>query len=72
MERKKPKLKTKTPAARTPHPMQESLHQQIAKRAYEIYKRRIRQGALDDWLEAEREILQEKPHRGGHAGAEQE
>ena len=48
------------------------LHQQIAKRAYEIYERRIRQGALDDWLQAEREILEGKPHRGGYAGVEQE
>ena len=35
-------------------------------RAFEIYKLRIRQGALDDWLQAEREILKEtraKPKR---------
>jgi len=29
-------------------------------RAFEIYKLRIRQGALDDWLQAEREIILEK------------
>ena len=29
-------------------------------RAFEIYKLRIRQGSLDDWLQAEREILKEK------------
>jgi hypothetical protein len=29
-------------------------------RAREIYEQRIRQGALDDWLQAEREILKEK------------
>ena len=50
----------------------EILHQDIAKRAYEIYERRIQRGALDDWLQAEREILQERPHRGGYAGVEQE
>jgi Protein of unknown function (DUF2934) len=48
------------------------LYQRIATRAYEIYERRIGQSALDDWLQAEREILQDKPHRGGYAGAEQE
>ena len=52
--------------------MPESLHNQIVRRAYEIYERRIRQGALDDWLQAEREILQDKPHRGGYAGVEQD
>src|SRR5437764_13425912 len=57
----------------------EDLHERIAKRAYWIYERRIRQGALDDWLQAEQEILgQEKtripdlPHRGGFAAQEQE
>ena len=29
-------------------------------RASEIYEQRIRQGALDDWLQAERDILKEK------------
>jgi hypothetical protein len=29
-------------------------------RAHGIYEQRIRQGALDDWLQAEREILKEK------------
>jgi hypothetical protein len=33
------------------------LHDRIARRAYELYEGRIRQGALDDWLRAEREIL---------------
>lgn len=37
--------------------MLETLHQQIAVRAYEIYEERSRQGAFDDWLKAEREIL---------------
>lgn len=52
---------------------------EIAKRAFEIYERRIHQGALDDWLQAEREILKRNsgypevlPHRGGYAGPEQE
>jgi hypothetical protein len=35
----------------------DDLHNRIAKGAYEIYDRRIRQGALDDWLQTEREIL---------------
>ena len=35
----------------------DTLHEQIAVRAYEHYERRIRQGSLDDWLQAEREIL---------------
>jgi len=35
----------------------ENLHARITKRAREIYEQRIRQGALDDWLQAEREIL---------------
>jgi len=35
----------------------EDLHERIAKRAYGIYERRVRQGAMDDWLQAEREIL---------------
>lgn len=48
-------------------------------RAYEIYEQRIRQGPLDDWLQAEREILgmleassSDRPHRGGYAAPEQE
>ena len=54
--------------------MQEILHQDIAKRAYEIYEQRIQKSALDDWLQAEREILQDqdRPHRGGYAGVEKE
>ena len=35
----------------------DTLHEQIAVRAYEHYERRIRQGSLDDWLQAKREIL---------------
>ena len=38
----------------------EGLHARITMRAREIYEQRIRQGALDDWLQAEREILNEK------------
>lgn len=48
------------------------LHERIATRAFENYERRIRQGPLDDWLQAEQEILGQKktqsadmPHRGG-------
>lgn len=40
--------------------MSESLHDHIVKRAYEIYQRRILRGPLDDWLQAEQEILQEQ------------
>ena len=65
---KKPKT-PKTPNQKPSYHMQpdspasfvsESLHAQIAMRAHEIYEQRIRQGALDDWLQAEREILNEK------------
>ncbi len=38
----------------------DDLHPRIAMRASEIYEQRIRQGALDDWLQAERDILKEK------------
>jgi len=51
-----------TEGSRTPSASEE-LHKRIAKRAYEIYEQRIRQGALDDWLQAEREIL---GHKGGN------
>ena len=40
--------------------LSEDLHTRIATRAREIYEQRVRQGALDDWLQAEREILKEK------------
>lgn len=33
----------------------------IAHRAYEIYMERISRGPLNDWLEAEREILSHEP-----------
>ncbi len=71
---KKTKLRvpTSTPAqtaaptqTRTRQPVSpcEDLHILIAKRAYELYSERgYRQGfALDDWLEAEREILSPVP-----------
>ena len=38
----------------------EDLHARITTRAREIYEQRIREGALDDWLQAEREIFKEK------------
>lgn len=77
MKGMKPKGTTNKPSRTTRQrsqmtSMPESLHNQIVRRAYEIYERRIRQGALDDWLQAEREILQDKPHRGGYAGVEQD
>ena len=71
MEPLKPKKPTtsktpsqKPPAARNPDSpspsLSEDLHARISMRAHEIYEQRIRQGALDDWLQAEREILKEK------------
>ena len=54
------------------------LHERIATQAFEHYERRIRQGPLDDWLQAEQEILEQKstrhaemPLRGGYASEEQ-
>ena len=74
MKPNKPRTGTKKGAGvtRQDYEVPLDLHQRIATRAYEIYQRRIRQGALDDWLQAEREILQDKPHRGGYAGVEPE
>jgi hypothetical protein len=86
MKPNKPRTATRKNAGSTRQDSEKpsGLQQQIAKRAYEIYERRIRQGALgqgalgqgalDDWLQAEREILQDqdKPHRGGYAGVEQQ
>ena len=73
----KPARRTK-PDPRTPS-LSANLHERIATRAYENYERRIRLGPLDDWLQAEREILGQKktrdadmPHRGGYAGEEQD
>jgi hypothetical protein len=54
----KPPRRTK-PDSSTPS-LSEDLHTRISSRAREIYEQRIRRGALDDWLEAEREILKEK------------
>jgi len=75
--RQRPVRRTK-PDSPTP-PLSASLHERIATRAFEIYERRIRQGPLDDWLQAEQEILRQKkipdgdmPHRGGYAGEEQD
>ncbi|MBK9306896.1 MAG: DUF2934 domain-containing protein [Nitrospira sp.] len=64
----KPKAptKSKTPRARStrrttpkaPSPSSSAtLYERIATRAFENYERRIRQGPLDDWLQAEQEIL---------------
>ena len=66
------KLDSHTPS------MSATLHERIATRAFEHYERRIRQGPLDDWLQAEQEILGQQntrnadmPHRGGYASEEQ-
>jgi len=65
---KKPTI-SKTPSQKLPRrsgpdspasSSSEALHERITTRAWEIYEQRIRQGALDDWLQAEREILKEK------------
>ena len=51
-----------------------TLHERIATRAFEHYERRLRQGTLDDWLQAEQEIEPRNirhaymPDRGGSAG----
>lgn len=52
-----------TPRAREPVSSCDDLHVLIAKRAYELYNERgYRHGyALDDWLDAEREILSQLP-----------
>jgi hypothetical protein len=71
MEPLKPKkpVTAKTPSQKlarytqpgSPAPsVSEDLHARISTRAREIYEQRIRQGALDDWLQAERKILKEK------------
>lgn len=68
----KPRAPTSTPAqtsapatSRTRQPVSscDDVHILIAKRAYELYSERgYRHGsALDDWLEAEREILSQIP-----------
>lgn len=74
--RQRPARRTK-PDSDTPS-VSANLHERIAARAYEHYERRIHQGPLDDWLQAEREILgqtktpnADMPHRGGYASEEQ-
>jgi hypothetical protein len=56
-----------------------TLNERIATRAFENYERRICQGPLDDWLQAEQEILGQQntqtadvPDLGGSAGEEQD
>lgn len=55
-EGRRPRVPRAQPAPQTPW-MVDMLHQRIAVRAYELYERRARVGPLDDWLQAEREIL---------------
>jgi len=57
----------------------DDVHERIAMRAYGIDEQRIRQGALEDWLQAERAILGHNqpwnayiPPRGGYGAQEQE
>jgi hypothetical protein len=80
----KPKTTRQRPTRRTQSvshtpSVSTNLHEQIATRAYQNYERRIRQGPLDDWLQAEQEILGQRnrrhadmPHRGGYGNEEQE
>ena len=62
-----PQQQPTEPPAQKPHGLMpspnEDLQLSIAKRAYELYgERGYRHGsALDDWLEAEREILSQTP-----------
>ena len=74
--RQRPACRTK-PGSHTSS-VSANLHERIATRAREIYERRIRQGPLDDWLQAEQEILRQQktrivdlPHRGGYASEDQ-
>ena len=83
MKPKKSKLTAQQPARRPKASLQkisplEDLHEQIAVQAYERYEWRIRQGALDDWLQAERDILRDRgmrnadtPQRGSDTTLEQ-
>ena len=75
-KRQSPASRSK-PGAHTPS-VSATLHERIAARAFEYYERRIRQSPLDDWLQAEQEILGQEnarqtdvPHRGGYASEEQ-
>jgi len=75
--RQKPASRRKS-ASHTPS-VSANLHERIATRAYENYERRIRQGPLDDWLQAEQEILGQMktrngdiPHRSGYASEERD
>jgi hypothetical protein len=56
--RQKPASRTQ-PSSPLPS-LSKDLHERISTRAFEIFEQRTRQGALDDWLQAEREILKEK------------
>jgi hypothetical protein len=56
--RQRPTRRTK-PGSDTPS-VSTNLHERIATRAFKNYERRIRQGPLDDWLQAEQEILGQK------------
>ncbi|MBI3357843.1 MAG: DUF2934 domain-containing protein [Nitrospirae bacterium] len=62
-----PQQQPKSPPAQEPHALplspSDDPHILIAKRAYELYSERgYRHGsALDDWLDAEREILSRIP-----------
>ncbi len=75
--RQRPVRRT-TPDSSTPS-VSATLHERIDTRAREIYERRIRLGPLDDWLQAEHEILGQRstrnadlPDRGGSSSEEQD
>ena len=59
--RQRPAHRTKTDS-HTPS-VSANLHERIATRTYENYERRIRQGPLDNWIQAEQEILGQKKTR---------
>lgn len=62
-----PRQQPNKPPAQQPHALPlspcDDLHVLIAKRAYDLYSERGYRGgsALDDWLDAEREILSQIP-----------
>jgi len=51
--------------------MEASLQERIAERAYELYQKRGKQGsgALQDWLDAERQVTEEVQGTQTHAQA---
>ena len=67
-------VKKATSAPLVNHKRDPHIFIKIQERAYSLFQASgFKHGHdLEHWLEAEREILQERPHRGGYAGVEQE